>query len=164
MAAAGKAEAVGAATAEGAQASVPVDRPSQSQDPQVADHLLRLRMAAEVAKQLPSPLVSRLLVAQWEAGLEIKCTEASEYSVPHVPWYCSLISLCCRGYGSGYPGVASRGVGGLGFPFVFWPVIWGGGLGYGGAYLYNHEVRILRRFLPVSVKFNFGALIVRRLA
>ncbi|KAI0628678.1 hypothetical protein C8Q77DRAFT_1147612 [Trametes polyzona] len=43
-------------------------------------------------------------------------------------------------YGSGYPGVASRGVGGLGFPFVFWPVVWGGGLGYGAAYLHsNHE-------------------------
>ncbi|TCD60630.1 hypothetical protein EIP91_009761 [Steccherinum ochraceum] len=44
-----------------------------------------------------------------------------------------------RVYGSGYPGITSRGVGGLGFPFVFWPVIWGGGLGYGGAYLHNNE-------------------------
>jgi len=44
-----------------------------------------------------------------------------------------------QAYGSGYPGIASRGVGGLGFPFVFWPVIWGGTLGYGGAYLYDHE-------------------------
>ncbi|KAK7685532.1 hypothetical protein QCA50_011399 [Cerrena zonata] len=47
-----------------------------------------------------------------------------------------------RTYGSGYPsayGGVGRGVGGLGFPFFFWPVVWGGGLGYGGAYLYNHE-------------------------
>ncbi|KAG5652591.1 hypothetical protein H0H81_004422 [Sphagnurus paluster] len=43
-------------------------------------------------------------------------------------------------YGSGYPGVASRGVGGLGFPFVFWPLAWGGIAGVGaGAYLHNSE-------------------------
>ncbi|KAI0346645.1 hypothetical protein BDW22DRAFT_1299995, partial [Trametopsis cervina] len=42
-------------------------------------------------------------------------------------------------YGSGYPGVASRGVSGLGFPFFFWPVVWGGGFGYGAAYLHTHE-------------------------
>ncbi|KAI0823482.1 hypothetical protein BC628DRAFT_1383403 [Trametes gibbosa] len=45
-----------------------------------------------------------------------------------------------RAYGSGYPGVSGLGVGGRGFPFVFWPVVWGGGLGYGAAYLHaNHE-------------------------
>ncbi|TFK46473.1 hypothetical protein OE88DRAFT_893085 [Heliocybe sulcata] len=44
-----------------------------------------------------------------------------------------------RTYGSGYPGVASRGVAGLGFPFYFWPLAWGGGLGYGAAYLHTHE-------------------------
>ncbi|KAH9848782.1 hypothetical protein C2E23DRAFT_738709 [Lenzites betulinus] len=45
-----------------------------------------------------------------------------------------------RSYGSGYPGVSGLGVGGRGFPFVFWPVVWGGGLGYGAAYLHaNHE-------------------------
>ncbi|KAH8110027.1 hypothetical protein DFH11DRAFT_1805979 [Phellopilus nigrolimitatus] len=33
-----------------------------------------------------------------------------------------------RTYGSGYPGVTgSRGVAGLGFPFYFWPVVWGTG-------------------------------------
>ncbi|KAI0365780.1 hypothetical protein BV20DRAFT_972680 [Pilatotrama ljubarskyi] len=43
-------------------------------------------------------------------------------------------------YGSGYPGASGLGVAGRGFPFVFWPVIWGGGLGYGAAYLHaNHE-------------------------
>ncbi|KAK0462337.1 uncharacterized protein EV420DRAFT_1265734 [Desarmillaria tabescens] len=42
-------------------------------------------------------------------------------------------------YGSGYPGVASRGVAGLGFPFYYWPLAWGGiGLG-SAAYLHNNE-------------------------
>ncbi|KAF8985212.1 hypothetical protein BDQ17DRAFT_1169730, partial [Cyathus striatus] len=43
-------------------------------------------------------------------------------------------------YGSGYPGIASRGVSGLGFPFVFWPLAWGGIAGAGGAaYLHSTE-------------------------
>ncbi|KZV98189.1 hypothetical protein EXIGLDRAFT_746693 [Exidia glandulosa HHB12029] len=43
-------------------------------------------------------------------------------------------------YGSGYPvGGVGRGVGGAGFPFYFWPLAWGGGLGYGAGYLHNHE-------------------------
>ncbi|KAJ7645166.1 hypothetical protein DFH06DRAFT_930790, partial [Mycena polygramma] len=46
-----------------------------------------------------------------------------------------------RSYGSGYPGSYSRGVGGRGFPFYFWPVVWGGGIGYGAnaAYLHSGE-------------------------
>ncbi|KAF4614854.1 hypothetical protein D9613_002974 [Agrocybe pediades] len=47
-----------------------------------------------------------------------------------------------RTYGSGYPGLpaANRGVGGLNFPFVFWPIAWGGAAGLGaGAYLHNRE-------------------------
>ncbi|KZP03379.1 hypothetical protein FIBSPDRAFT_845031 [Athelia psychrophila] len=40
-------------------------------------------------------------------------------------------------YGSGYPGVVSRGVSGRGFPFFFWPVVWGGAAGgAAGAYLH----------------------------
>lgn len=31
-----------------------------------------------------------------------------------------------RGYGSGYPGYSSYGVAGRGFPFWYWPVVWGG--------------------------------------
>ncbi|KAF4563052.1 hypothetical protein EYR36_003488 [Pleurotus pulmonarius] len=51
----------------------------------------------------------------------------------------SLISLD-RQYGSGYPGVAGRGVAGRGFPFYFWPVAWGGAAGIGaGAYLHTNE-------------------------
>ncbi|EKM57725.1 uncharacterized protein PHACADRAFT_251537 [Phanerochaete carnosa HHB-10118-sp] len=43
-----------------------------------------------------------------------------------------------RTYGSGYPGQPNnRGVTNLGFPFVFWPVVWGGTLGYGAAYLHD---------------------------
>jgi len=47
-----------------------------------------------------------------------------------------------RTYGSGYPygyPAGYLGVGGLGFPFYFWPVVWGAGFGYGGAYLYDSE-------------------------
>ncbi|KAF9532163.1 hypothetical protein CPB83DRAFT_784913 [Crepidotus variabilis] len=43
-----------------------------------------------------------------------------------------------RQYGSGYPGVASSGVAGRGFPFVFWPLAFGGAGGY-GAYHYLHN-------------------------
>ncbi|KAJ7185213.1 hypothetical protein C8R46DRAFT_1059782 [Mycena filopes] len=35
-----------------------------------------------------------------------------------------------RTYGSGYPGVAGRGVASRGFPFVFWPLSFGVGAGY----------------------------------
>ncbi|KDQ52173.1 hypothetical protein JAAARDRAFT_62106 [Jaapia argillacea MUCL 33604] len=44
-----------------------------------------------------------------------------------------------RSYGSGYPGTSGLGVAGRGFPFYFWPIVWGGGLGIGGAYLFDHE-------------------------
>ncbi|KAJ7202442.1 hypothetical protein C8J57DRAFT_1454889 [Mycena rebaudengoi] len=45
-----------------------------------------------------------------------------------------------RSYGSGYPGISGRGVGGRGFPFYFWPLMWGGGIGYGSnAYLHSNE-------------------------
>lgn len=43
-------------------------------------------------------------------------------------------------YGSGYPGVAGRGVANRGFPFYFWPVVWGGGAGVGtAAYLHDED-------------------------
>ncbi|KAJ7702681.1 hypothetical protein B0H17DRAFT_1157389 [Mycena rosella] len=46
-----------------------------------------------------------------------------------------------RAYGSGYPGVYTRGVSGRGFPFYFWPLAWGTGLGFGAntAYLHSDE-------------------------
>ncbi|KZP03380.1 hypothetical protein FIBSPDRAFT_879518 [Athelia psychrophila] len=43
-------------------------------------------------------------------------------------------------YGSGYPGVVSRGVSGRGFPFFFWPVVWGGAAG-GAAGAYLHDTK-----------------------
>jgi hypothetical protein len=48
-------------------------------------------------------------------------------------------------YGSGYPGYHSPGVAGLGFPFWFWPVIWGGTATPDShrKYLYSSEVTVL---------------------
>lgn len=64
-----------------------------------------------------------------------------------------LRSCDTRIYGSGYPGYYGRGVNGLGFPFVFWPVVWGPGFGYGPRYLHNgSEVRVFFKSLPESVK------------
>ncbi|KAG6848285.1 hypothetical protein H0H93_001526 [Arthromyces matolae] len=52
-----------------------------------------------------------------------------------------------RLYGSGYPGIVGAGVAGRGFPFYFWPVVWGGALGAGtAAYLHDDEVRKLPSF------------------
>ena len=68
--------------------------------------------------------------------------------------------LRCRNYGSGYPGVGGLGVANRNFPFVYWPFIWGGGFGYGAAYLHDREVSTARfrsfyractsRHIPVS--------------
>ncbi|CAK5272050.1 unnamed protein product [Mycena citricolor] len=44
-----------------------------------------------------------------------------------------------RTYGSGYPGIYSRGVAGRGFPFYFWPVVWGSGAGYTSENAYLHD-------------------------
>ncbi|KAG6377300.1 hypothetical protein JVT61DRAFT_15088 [Boletus reticuloceps] len=43
-----------------------------------------------------------------------------------------------RTYGSGYPGVMGRGVAGRGFPFWYWPVVWGYGAPV-GSYLRPSE-------------------------
>ncbi|KAJ7136791.1 hypothetical protein C8R44DRAFT_661643, partial [Mycena epipterygia] len=43
-----------------------------------------------------------------------------------------------QAYGSGYPGVNSRGVDGRGFPFYFWPLSWGTGPNYGPNATYLH--------------------------
>ncbi|KAH9923466.1 uncharacterized protein BXZ73DRAFT_103900 [Epithele typhae] len=42
-------------------------------------------------------------------------------------------------YGSGYPGLRAGEVAGRGFPFVFWPVVWGTGAAYTAAYLLDQE-------------------------
>lgn len=60
--------------------------------------------------------------------------------------------LLCRTYGSGYPGFANqRGVAGLGFPFYFWPLVWGGAAFSGARYLNDNEVRSLLFFEIVSI-------------
>ena len=47
-----------------------------------------------------------------------------------------------RMYGSGYPGVNSLGVANRGFPFVYWPFIWGAGFGYGAVYLHTAHLEV----------------------
>lgn len=55
----------------------------------------------------------------------------------------------CRMYGSGYPGLPGGTVAGRGFPFLFWPVVWGTP-GYGGHYLHSNEVRSMSHPLSPS--------------
>ncbi|KAK0467144.1 uncharacterized protein EV420DRAFT_1507461 [Desarmillaria tabescens] len=68
-----------------------------------------------------------------------------------------------RTYGSGYPGTSGRGVAGRGFPFYFWPVVWGGAVSAGTApYLHSDEYGLpdnsSRPGGPmVSVTFNSSA-------
>ncbi|KAK0501410.1 hypothetical protein EDD18DRAFT_1347495 [Armillaria luteobubalina] len=68
-----------------------------------------------------------------------------------------------KSYGSGYPGISGRGVAGRGFPFYFWPVVWGGDAGAGtAAYLHSDEYgfpeNISRPGGPmISVTFNSSA-------
>ena len=54
-------------------------------------------------------------------------------------------------YGSGYPGVSGLGVAGRSFPFVFWPLVWGTGFGYGAAYLHDDREVSTRLSSPHSV-------------
>lgn len=64
-------------------------------------------------------------------------------------------------YGSGYPDVYvidytyDPGVANRGFPFVFWPVVWGAGLGYGAAYLHDTEVRLRYIYNPLHLSALF---------
>jgi hypothetical protein len=44
------------------------------------------------------------------------------------------LTVCLRQFGSGYPGSSIAGVAGRGFPFVFWPVAFGGA----GYYIYHN--------------------------
>lgn len=91
-----------------------------------------------VERPRPYPLVNLLLVGSQEVGPETKYMAIS--------MSCATLRVNCpqrsyRQYGSGYPGVAGRGVASRGFPFVFWPLAWGGVAGVGaGAYLHNSEV------------------------
>jgi len=52
-----------------------------------------------------------------------------------------LIFFIPRQYGSGYPGISGRAMAGRGFPFVFWPLAWGGIAGVStAAYMHSTEV------------------------
>lgn len=100
------------------------------------------RTIAAAARSPRFPPVSLSLVACREALPATKCMALSAFSSVMLSWRDLELTSSVRVYGSGYPGVASRGVANLGFPFVFWPIVWGGSLGYGAAYLHDtHEVR-----------------------
>ncbi|KAJ3739506.1 hypothetical protein DFH05DRAFT_1537946 [Lentinula detonsa] len=44
-----------------------------------------------------------------------------------------------RTYGSGYPSISGRGVANRGFPFFFWPLVWGGAAGGTASYLHDEN-------------------------
>ncbi|KIM50671.1 hypothetical protein SCLCIDRAFT_34087 [Scleroderma citrinum Foug A] len=44
-----------------------------------------------------------------------------------------------KSYGSGYPGITGRGVAGRGFPFWFWPIVWGSTAAETAPYLNGSE-------------------------
>lgn len=67
------------------------------------------------------------------------------------------LSIQLRFYGSGYPGIAGRGVAGRGFPFFFWPVVFVGGGAGSGAYLHDTEVDVLHRRYPNHVMLIIGS-------
>jgi hypothetical protein len=68
-----------------------------------------------------------------------------------------------REYGSGYPGIIGRGTGGRGFPFIFWPVTWGGNTSQpSNAYLHTTEVSsriLIQCFTTDDVSLSTAALI-----
>lgn len=102
---------------------------------------LRPPTAVEAVRSLQFQPGSFLLAVLQEAGQEIRFSETGESrSDPSADWSL-IITLLDRMYGSGYPGVAGRGVSGRGFPFFFWPIAWGGVAGLGtAAYLHSDEV------------------------
>jgi hypothetical protein len=60
-----------------------------------------------------------------------------------------FVQFAFRIYGSGYGvGYTGRGVFGRGFPFFYWPMIWGPGIGAGAAYLHDSEVRPISHTIP----------------
>ena len=131
-----------AVAAEAAVASAVAERPSLS-PAQLLEEAALSRMAKGPPGSSLFPQVSHLQVDLREERLVKASTETSECR-PNISR--STLSAVAdldppRQYGSGYPGNTGLGVASRGFPFVFWPLVWGGGLGYGAAYLHsNHEV------------------------
>jgi hypothetical protein len=68
-----------------------------------------------------------------------------------------------RTYGSGYPGVAGRGVAGLPFPFFFWPLAWGGAAVGTAAYLHDDEVCLLSS-IELHIADPFISMVVSTIA
>ena len=90
--------------------------------------LLRQHMATEADTLFLSRAGSSSRGALQEAHRDNKCMARGECGFLNRNigrW--SMMGLCmsCRVYGSGYPGFQDRGVVGRGFPFWFWPLIWG---------------------------------------
>ena len=99
------------------------------------------RMALVVAEQPSSPQDSPSLDGHQEEEREIKYTEHRKSKLMLSTRSCNLCDIG-RVYGSGYPGSPGVGVANRGFPFIFWPVVWGPGFGYGPGYLHDDgEVR-----------------------
>lgn len=105
--------------------------------------VLRLRMGVAVEKVSVSHLAVSLRDGRKAVGRGVKFMAVGESSRVLLSAEFTYQRTLHRSYGSGYPGVSSsRGVGGFGFPFYFWPVVWGGAAGAGGgAYLHTSEVR-----------------------
>ncbi|KAG6331340.1 hypothetical protein ID866_7751 [Astraeus odoratus] len=64
------------------------------------------------------------------------------------------LASSARTYGSGYPGIDGRGVSGRGFPFWFWPLIWGSNAGAAQTYLNGSEVRQLAFNCPSLISLS----------
>jgi len=98
------------------------------------------RTVMEVVKHPPFPQVNCLQDVHLVEALDLRFMGTGVLSFAKMPLLIAHFFFF-RQYGSGYPGVAGRGVAGRGFPFVFWPLAWGGFAGAGTtAYLHNTEV------------------------
>lgn len=115
----------------------------------VEAHVLPPILHLAVEKYLPFHKVNCLVAVHRVVVREVKSLVLGTYNDGVMPLPGSRLNVdfhFSRQYGSGYPGVASRGVAGLGFPFFFWPVVFGTGTLVGtGAYLHAQEVRNLSR-------------------
>jgi hypothetical protein len=102
----------------------------------------RHHTVAEVVNRRPFLQVNCLLDVYPVEALDLRFMETGSLSFANMALFVAhIFFFISRQYGSGYPGVAGRGVAGRGFPFVFWPLAWGGVAGVStAAYLHNTEV------------------------
>jgi hypothetical protein len=131
--------------AEARQVQVAVEPPSPYPSPERPREARRLRppMVVAVGRQRPSLRARCSQAVVQEEEHAIKCMGVGK--LRHVPVRRETRladTFVSRTYGSGYPGTSGRGVFNHGFPFYFWPIIWGGTAGgANGAYLHDSEVR-----------------------